>query len=276
MAWMWLNGRLLDAARPAIAADDRGLLLADGLFETIRFQRGEARQLARHLARLHAGAVLLDLPLPPARTLDDAVCETAAANRLREGALRLTATRGRGPRGIDVPERPRPTILITVNRRAAAASPVRVVVDARFRRDERSPLAGVKALGYLPSVLARREARVRGADDALLRNTADRIASATAATLLLWRRAGWITPPRADGALPGTARASLLEAGLVEEATVGRPALKAATAGLLVNALCMRPILAIEGRPLPWPGDARRSLPSLFDVLDLPPPSLPR
>ena len=60
-----LNGRLIDAGDARIDPADRGLLLADGLFETLRAHGGRPFCLDLHLARLAAGAALLGLP-PPA------------------------------------------------------------------------------------------------------------------------------------------------------------------------------------------------------------------
>lgn len=276
MRRVWINGRLLDAAQAAVGVDDRGFLLADGLFETIRVARGAPLRLARHLARLQEGADLLELALPSSERLEAALRTTIAANRLREGSARLTATRGAGKRGIDIPRNPRALIVIATSRHAPATGAVRVTVEPRYRRDGRSPLSAIKALGYLPAVLARQAARRRGADDALLLNPSGRLASATAATLLLWRRDRWITPPCAEGALPGTARAVLLEAGFLAERQISRRALAASHAALLVNALGARAVLAVDGRPMTWPAPVLRQLASIAQLLELPGPPHPR
>jgi len=55
MAKIHLNGRLIEATAARIDPADRGLLLADGLFETLRVYGGRAFQLEAHLARLAAG-----------------------------------------------------------------------------------------------------------------------------------------------------------------------------------------------------------------------------
>ncbi|MBE7213377.1 MAG: aminotransferase class IV, partial [Gluconacetobacter diazotrophicus] len=97
---IWLNGRLLPAAEAAIPPDDRGLLLADGLFETIRLSGGGPAHPLAHLARLRAGAAVLGIPVPfPDPVLLDALASTAWSNALPDGSLRLTLTRGPGPRG---------------------------------------------------------------------------------------------------------------------------------------------------------------------------------
>jgi len=94
----WADGRVL-AADDARRADDRGLLLGDGLFETIHVVDGRAALLDRHLARLTASAASVRIPLPAslAATVAGALAELhAAEGRPSRGALRVTLTRGRG------------------------------------------------------------------------------------------------------------------------------------------------------------------------------------
>ncbi len=61
---VWLNGALIAAEAARIDPADRGLLLGDGLFETLRVAEGRPRHAARHVSRLQAGARLLRLDLP--------------------------------------------------------------------------------------------------------------------------------------------------------------------------------------------------------------------
>ncbi|HYC68073.1 aminotransferase class IV, partial [Brevundimonas sp.] len=101
MSVVWLNGALVDEGAARIAPTDRGLLLGDGVFETLRVEAGAPCRLERHLARLRAGAALLDLAVP----LDDGAIAAAMAalleaHGLAAASLRLTLTRGSGPRGL--------------------------------------------------------------------------------------------------------------------------------------------------------------------------------
>src|ERR1700727_1295293 len=100
-ACLWLNGALVPASVARIDPADRGLTLGDGLFETLRAQGGLPCHAALHLARLRKGAGVLgiDVPLDDARIVA-AFGEVLAANGLSEAVLRLTLTRGVGPRGI--------------------------------------------------------------------------------------------------------------------------------------------------------------------------------
>ncbi len=109
-----LNGALVSAAEARVDPADRGLALGDGLFETIRVRDGRPLRLAAHCARLRAGADVLDLPVPVSdEALGRALEETLKANAVTDGVLRLTLTRGPGPRGLLPPPQPRPTVLIT-------------------------------------------------------------------------------------------------------------------------------------------------------------------
>lgn len=254
---LWLNGALHEAAEPAILASDRGLLLGDGLFETLALRDGRPQRLAAHLARLRQGAALLELPLPSV-DLGAAMEALAAANDLTEGSLRLTLTRGSGPRGIAPPEAPDPTLLITVAPAAAPAAVRQAVIARSTCRNEHSPLAQVKSLNALDAVLARIEARRRGADEALLLNTAGRVAEASAANLFALLEGRLVTPPLAEGVLPGVMRAAILECGAAVEAPLTVKDLAHAEAILLTSALGLRGVRRLEERELPGRGLAAR------------------
>jgi len=240
---IWLDGALHPAAQARIDPADRGLLLGDGLFETIRAEQGRARRLEAHLARLRTGATLLGLPPPPADgMLDDAITALLAANGLGDAAVRLTWTAGTGPRGLLRPANGRGTLLITAAPLPPPPGPARLVVARCTRRNEHSPLSRVKSLNYLDGILARREAAQRGADDALLLNTAGRVAEASAANLFLRLDCDWVTPPVAEGALPGTMRAALIEAWGAREQPVRLADLDRADALVLTSALGIREV----------------------------------
>jgi len=212
MSLVWLNGQMAEAAQAQIAVSDRGLLLADGLFETMAVHRGKVFDLDAHLSRLAAGLALLKFAAAvDLGKLRAAIVDYAATGGMVQAVLRLTVTRGAGPRGLLPPEAPAPTLLMTLSPMPpAAAAPLSLQVCTGTRRNELSPLSRIKALPYLDNVLALQEARGHGADDALLLNTQGRIACASAANVFAIRDGRLETPPVSDGALPGTMRALVL------------------------------------------------------------------
>ncbi|ABC21932.1 aminotransferase class IV [Rhodospirillum rubrum] len=248
-AVIWLNDRLVPAAKARIDPADRGFLLGDGLFETIPARDGRPLRLAAHLARLGRGARILGIPLP-ALDIAAALAATLAANDLSEGVLRLTLTRGPGPRGLLPPPAPKPTIMITATAFPPPTGPARLIVATRTRRNEASPLSTIKYLAYGDAILARQEAAERGADDAILLNLGGRVAETTVATLFIVQGGRLLTPPQTDGALPGILRAEMLAWGAREHSLT--PAdLLTADGVFLANSLGFRLVISIDGQAVP-------------------------
>jgi branched-chain amino acid aminotransferase len=218
MMRVWQDGRIVAPEEAHVAISDRGLLLGDGVFETMAVYNGRVFDLEAHLERLAIGLGLLGF----SQSIDIAKLRTGIAHYLASeaassGVLRLTVTRGDGPRGLAPPEAPLPVMFMTL----APMPPVRekplsLHVATVTRRNEHSPLSRIKALPYLDNVLALSEARGQGADDALMLNTRGTIACASAANVFAIRNGRLETPPVSDGALPGTMRAFVLS--LAEQA----------------------------------------------------------
>jgi len=248
---VWLDGNIIDAAEARIDPADRGFTLADGLFETMRARNGKALRLSAHLARLHAGSGALGIPIPCSdKDLTAALAATLAANHLAEGMLRLTLTRGVGPRGLLPPDLVKPTLLITATAIAAEPPPARVIVATVTRRNEFSPTSRFKTLNYLDNVLARREAAAKQADDALLLNSQGRLVESTVANLFLVIDGDVLTPPVAEGALPGVMRAEVIDRLGAATAQLNPADLASATEAFLTNSSGIRALIAVDGKPV--------------------------
>ena len=250
-ACLWLNGALVPASEARIDPMDRGLTLGDGLFETLRARGGVPRHAALHLARLRKGAGVLgiDVQLDDARIVA-AFGDVLAANGLTEAVLRLTLTRGVGPRGIAPSSAARPTLLITASPVAAMPERLSVVISQSTRRNEFSPLSGVKSLNYLDNIIARREAIARAANDAILLNTRGFVAEACVANVFVFKNGGWLTPFVSDGALPGIFRGRLLARGVVAEGRITVEDLSAADSVCLGNTLSLGAVVMLDGREM--------------------------
>ena len=210
-----LNGRLVPEADARISPMDRGFTLADGVFETMVARGDRVFRLADHLGRLADGARLLFIHLPGAADLEAAVRETLRANGLPASVARLTVTRGLDQgRGLSVAGGDSPTVVVRVSPHGGFGRPLgrglRLVVS-RVTRNEGSPTSRAKTLSYTDGVLARREAQMSGADDALLLNGRATLACATSSNLFTVAGGRLTTPPEDDGALPGVARRTVLE-----------------------------------------------------------------
>ncbi|MEB3255030.1 MAG: aminotransferase class IV [Synechococcaceae cyanobacterium] len=249
-------GRWGAPAQLAIPLDDRGLLLADGLFETLLVERGRPWRLEEHRRRWDGAAALLELPSAPAvARLEALVAEAVARSGAHGGALRWSVSRGGGGRGLEAPEPGAPgagpRFWLSYSPAAPQFAPVRLVLSRLETRNAGSRLSQCKTFAYGGSLLARREARRRGADDALLASSAGGLCCATAATLLLRQGGTWWTPPLTSGCLPGILRGLALMRGLAQEKMLQPCDLEDCEAALLINSLGCRPVAAFEGRDLP-------------------------
>lgn len=211
---VWIDGEFR-AEGAHVSTSDRGLLLADGAFETVYLEGGRAAFLAQHIARLKAGLETLRIAAPPLLGEIDVILSALAAhNGLgdRPAAARITVTRGPGDRGLKFGGARRATMLASAAPLAPAPSaPLRLKVSARPRFAAGS--AGrFKAIGgYVEHILAHNEAVAAGADEALMANEHGRLACAAAANVFLIVGEGLATPPVAEGALPGVVRGAILE-----------------------------------------------------------------
>ena len=218
MKRVWHDGRIIMPEEAHVSIADRGVLLGDGLFETMAVQNAQVFDLDAHLERLASGlGVLGFVQAVDLSKLRAGIARYIAAEEASCAVLRVTVTRGAGPRGLAPPEALRPTIFMTLSPMPAERKmPLSLHIATGTRRNEHSALSRIKALPYLDNVLALSEARAHGADDALLLNTRGTIACATVANVFVIREGRLETPPVCDGALPGTMRALVLS--LAEQA----------------------------------------------------------
>lgn len=208
---VYLNGAYLDARAATVSIEDRGFLLADGVFETARLANGRYFRLHQHLDRLAESARQLRILAPSRDELHAIACELVRRNELADGVLRITLTRGPGGRGLDTRAAGPPTLLLTLasippDWRARAAQGWHLIT-ATVRRP--SPLAvpsQLKALGRVYALLAQIEAEDAAADGALLL-TADGDVAEGPNWNFFWRTGRLIrTADLAGGVLEGVTR----------------------------------------------------------------------
>jgi branched-subunit amino acid aminotransferase/4-amino-4-deoxychorismate lyase len=249
------EGQWGEPAGLAVPLDDRGLLLADGLFETLLLEGGRIQLLDEHLERWRQGAALLGLPPPPpAGPLRELVAGAVARSGIRTGALRFNASRGSAAgRGLDLPSpaEHRPRFWLQLSPIKPAFTPLAAIISQRERRNPASLLSRCKTFAYGGQVQARREAREAGADEALMLAISGELSCGAAANLLVRRRGIWLTPPLSSGCLPGVMRGRALALGWAREEPLAAASLVEAEAVLLINSLGCRPLRRCDGLQLP-------------------------
>lgn len=214
----YVDGKVMDLAEARVPLLDRGYLLGDGVFETLRTANGHVFRQAQHEARLLKGLKVVNLEgeiVDEFRAAVDAMVREGTRLYGSELYLRFMVTTG--PQE-DVLESGRG---ITTTAMAKKFKPypmqyyshgVQVVVSKASRKDSRSPLARVKSLSYLPHVIARREALSLTAHDAILLNEHGRVAEASTSNVFAVVDGRVHAPGEEEGAVAGVMRGAVLEA----------------------------------------------------------------
>lgn len=258
----------VDPAAPALTVGELSTQRGDGIFESIGVVDGHPQEVTAHLERLAHSARLCDLPAPNLDQWRAAVDLAAAAAGPGEAVIKLILSRG-------VEHGPAPTAWVTV----AAASDftrvrtegIRVVtLDRGYSLDgpARAPwlLLGAKTLSYAVNMAALREARRRGADDAVFLTSDGFVLEAPTASLILRRGDTFVTPAPNAGILHGTTQLSLFEhleseGFAVAYEDVAAASLPEADAAWLVSSVRLAaPITAIDDAALPMNAEFTASM----------------
>jgi aminodeoxychorismate lyase len=209
-----LNGRFVPEEDAVVSIFDRSFLYGDGLFETIRIIRGQPLLWREHLQRLQDGAdhLRIQVPFPP-EALRAQGQELISRNGQAEAVLRVTLSRGVGPRGYSIRQTPHPTLVLSMH-----PAPVFdlhpetrwKVITSSVRVHDRDPLARLKTANKLPQILARMEADLNNADEALILDQEERVLEASGANIFWETNRQLQTPPLSAPILPGIMRAEVI------------------------------------------------------------------
>jgi 4-amino-4-deoxychorismate lyase len=197
---------------PGLDPLDLALVRGEAVFEAMRVYGGRPFRLRAHLARLAASAGAVDLPLPGG--LEDLAGRAVAAAGGGDAVLRLICTKGREGTGVGGPAAfaictDIPASFEEERRRGLRLVLLTTATDPLLRAASPWLLPGVKTISYAVNMAAQREARARGADDAVLVGLGGELLEAPTANLW-WRIGDTLHTPSLDlGILAGITRAVL-------------------------------------------------------------------
>ena len=172
MSIVYLNGSYLPKAEASISVDDRGFLLADGVYEVTPFYHGVPFGLDGHMARLARGLgwMRISADVHAVRAMHRELVTRNGLEGAERSMVYLQITRGAAPRTHYFPEGDVTPTVYAYARSWARPSEERwsrgfaaiTVPDRRWSRVD------VKTICLLPNVMAFQAARDEGADDAIL------------------------------------------------------------------------------------------------------------
>jgi D-amino acid aminotransferase len=211
--FVFLNGRIVDAARATVSVYDRGLLYGDGLFETMRAYKGTAFAIEDHFHRMRTSADILGLPIP---NLDwpATIAELLEKNGLtrNDAWVRLTITRGPAQPRVLPPDLAKPTIILMVRPLdpEIAEFQKRGVKIALLPFSRHGFIPEHKSLNYLPAVVGKVLASYHGAYEGVFVRDDHILTEGTTTSVFITRDGALWTAPE-GGILPGVTRRMIIE-----------------------------------------------------------------
>ena len=210
----WFDGELIDSDALQAGLTTHAMHYGSGVFEGIRAYAtadGGAAvfRLPEHLERMRKGAALLGLAFDPAQATQ-AVLATLRANGHRDAYIRPLAWFGEGSFGLDVEgHAPHMMVATTATQVHLNGTRARLGVSS-WRRNPADSLPPLKLCGaYVNSILAKREAKARGFDEAMFTDRSGNVVECTGANLFMVRDGSVVAIEHPD-ALPGITRDSLI------------------------------------------------------------------
>lgn len=195
--YVYIDGQFLCKDEARISVWEHGFMYGDSVFEGIRAYKGKVFKLREHLERLEESAKSVGIPLHlTIEELTKIVLATFRINRLDEGHMRLTISRGVGPVGLD----PRKTKLSSTIAMAYPFPPtfgkeaVSLISSSVRRKSCDCVDPKVKVSNYMDNILAKIQANNAGVSDALMLDQNGFVAEATAMNVFVLRRGKWFTP----------------------------------------------------------------------------------
>ena len=211
-----INGRLVHRDEAGVSPFDSAVQGGDAVWEGLRLYQGRIFRLTEHLDRLRSSALALAFAeIPSHAAITEAIRKTLAANAMWDGVhLRLTLTRGvKVTSGMD----PRlnqfgPTLIVLAEHKPPVYDKEGLsLITSSVRRPPPDVLdPKIHHCNLIPSILAKIEANVAGADDALMLDVRGFVAE-TNATHVFLVHGGVVLTPHVVACPEGITRATILQ-----------------------------------------------------------------
>lgn len=255
----YVNGRYRDLRDACVNVEDRGYQFADGVYEVCEVRGARLVDFPRHMARLQRSLSELQIAEPmPITALAIIMREVVRRNRVTFGIVYLQVTRGVARRDHAFPPSSvKPSVVVTARaldyekKQQAAATGIKVITLA----ENRWPRVDIKSVSLLPNVLAKQEAREKGAYEAWYVDSDGFITEGASSNAWIVTKDGRAVTRSVDrGVLAGITRAVLVEVmGALQIRLEERPftpaeAREAAEAFVTSASQIVMPVVAIDGQ----------------------------
>ena len=205
----YINGRYVDESQATVSILDHGFLYGDGIFEAFRVYEGKIFHLDDHINRLFDSAKIIDLKIPMDKeAFKNIVIETVRRSGFKDCYVRPQVTRGVGTLGHDPASCKQPTVIVyvTPTPQLKKEKSIRLIVSAYRRPPAYILPPESKTIQYMNNILAKMEAKNKGADDAILLDVRGFVSEGCAWNVFVIKDNHVSTPSTTSSILPGITR----------------------------------------------------------------------
>jgi len=205
----YVKGTFVREDEAVISVMDHGFLYGDGVFEAIRVYNGKIFKFDEHMDRLYESAKIINLEIPLYKDeFKRIVIETIRKNNYRDCYIRPQVTRGSGLLGADPTTCKRSTIIVYVTPPPTLKKEksIRAIVSSYRRPPSFVSPPESKMTQYINNILAKIEAKGRGADDAILLDIRGFVSEGSGWNIFLVKNRDVVTPSCTSSILMGITR----------------------------------------------------------------------
>lgn len=213
---VYIDGSYYPKSQAKVSVYDHCFLYGDGVFEGIRAYDGRVFKLDEHIDRLYSSAKAIKLEIPMSKEeLKKVIIDTLRVNELKDAYVRVVITRGIGDLGLDVRKCPKASIIVIVEPWGPYYGDLyerglKVITASIRRHSPRCLNPNIKACNYLNNILAKIEANLAGADEAIMLTMEGYVSEGTGDNVFVVKNGELITPP-AVYILRGITRQAIIE-----------------------------------------------------------------
>ena len=268
---IYANGKYTSQKKLTFDISDRGLLLGDGVFDTMLYQNNELTYYNDHYKRLKTAAKLLSFNF----NLTNEQLKNIITNLIKKNnfqnkkiAIRTNITRGVSKRGLDFDKSHKVGIYIKLNLipKSLFMKSIKLGI-ANIRRNSTSPISQNKTLNYLDNVIEKNRAAKNGYEDAIFLNINEKVSCTTTSNIFYVQKNKIYTPPLKDGVLNGVIREQLLKKKIATTQTTSLNNLLKSDYIFLTNSVFgIRPVKTISGSRKTFE-DSKKFYTKLIDIL---------
>ena len=269
---IYANGKYTSQKKLTFDISDRGLLLGDGVFDTMLYQNNELTYYNDHYKRLKTAAKLLSFNF----NLTNEQLKNIITNLIKKNnfqnkqiAIRTNITRGVSKRGLDFDKSHKVGIYIKLNLipKSLFMKSIKLGI-ANIRRNSTSPISQNKTLNYLDNVIEKNRAAKNGYEDAIFLNINEKVSCTTTSNIFYVQKNKIYTPPLKDGVLNGVMREQFLKKKIATTQTTSLNNLLKSDYIFLTNSVfVIRPVKTISGSRKTFEG-SKKFYTKLIDILE--------